>query len=421
MPKKPVKSGDGVRSKKSSQFKCVTHVKERHNQPLFGVAFNPDIQTRGQYVFAVCGSNRVSVYEASDDGSLNIIYSFSDPETDEVFYSCCWSFEERSKDRVITEIDSFGQSRISSYDPLLIAAGARGIIRIINPMTMVNKNLKGHGLSINDLRIHPVDHNILMSVSKDHSIRLWNIKTSVCIAIFGGVEGHRDEVLSGDFHKLARKIITCGMDHSLKIWSLESDDVKKAIQESYKYDHIKSEKPFSTARIHFPNFTTRDIHRNYVDCVYWYGDFVLSKSCENSIVMWKAGKIDSELDTFLPKDKYVSDSTSTFIHEFELKESEIWFMRFSMDEEQRTIALGNMIGKTYVWDIDYDDFDDYTCEVLSHPKCTAPLRQTALSSDGHILICVADDATIWRWDRDVPQREDRTPSPPGSATNCNVS
>jgi polycomb protein EED len=374
--------------KKTFDYRFSCYAKESHGQSIFGVAFNQQLQDVQRYCFAVAGSNKVSIYECSKDGGIILKSTYTDPDKDETFYVVVWTYDP------------------DSMDALLLTAGGRGIIRIINPNNNKYRHLKGHGLAVNDLKIHPHDPNMLLSSSKDHSIRLWNLKTEVCIAIFGGVEGHRDEVLYADFHRTGSRIISSGMDHSLKIWSLESDQILTAMSQSYTYDHLKALKPFSTARVHFPNYTTRDIHRNYVDCVTWYGNFVLSKSCENSIVMWKPGKITQELDTFLPKNQIVSDASTTIIHQFDYTDGEIWYMRFSMDDEQRMMALGNMKGKAYVWDIDHEETEGYSHIILNHPKCTAAMRQTCLSNDGNILICVCDDSTIWRWDRTNIQNMD---------------
>ena len=48
--------------------------------------------------------------------------------------------------------------------------------------------------------------------------------------------------------------------------------------------------------------------------------------------------------------------------------------------------------------------------VLQHSKCTQAIRQTALSNDGSILICVSDGATIWRWDREQSDGKDEVRS-----------
>lgn len=137
------------------------------------------------------------------------------------------------------------------------------------------------------------------------------------------------------------------------MWRLDTDSIEKAIADSYMFNSTSSSvtaagvangkgegnrkentcRPFPTVLENFPAFNTRDIHCNYVDCVHWFGDFVVSKSCENSIVCWKPGRLGSNLI----KKKANNSDPVTVIHRFDYKECDIWFMRFSLDSSQMVI------------------------------------------------------------------------------------
>lgn len=310
---------------------------------LYGVQMNPYLQNQ-QFIFAAVGQRRATVYECEANGSIVLRQTYLDSSKAENFFCCCWSYS----------IDSHKPHQ--AQDHLLILAGQLGIIRIISikHMTCI-KTLRGHGNSINELKTHPKDQNLILSASKDHSIRLWNIYTETCVAIFSGIEGHRDEVLSADFHLSTTFIISAGMDHALKIWRLDSPKMKRAIKDSYYYDY-RTRQPFKIAKDTFPVFTTRNIHRNYVDSVSWYGNFVLSKSCENAIVLWKPGKLEKVEDIELSMmNNYSTDQTATVLHKFECSNNDIWFIRLSLDERKRFLSVGNLIGVVYVWKLDEED------------------------------------------------------------------
>ena len=94
------------------------------------------------------------------------------------------------------------------------------------------------------------------------------------------------KVLSCDFRPDGDYVASCGMDHSILVWDIQSPRAKLAFEAARVFKLHASDSPFPTVTLP-PVFSTRDVHSNYIDCVRWFGDFLLSKSCENEIKVWE--------------------------------------------------------------------------------------------------------------------------------------
>ncbi|KAH8055569.1 hypothetical protein JL720_14314 [Aureococcus anophagefferens] len=119
----------------------------------------------------------------------------------------------------------------------------------------------------------------------DESVRLWNARTAVCVAVFAGDRGHRDEVLSVDAHLTGAVFCSAGMDNTVKVWQLDAPAVVAAAARSHEAPRPRDGRPFATVFQQFPAFSSAAVHANYVDCALG-GSLLLSKSTGNAVAMW---------------------------------------------------------------------------------------------------------------------------------------
>lgn len=232
---------------------------------LYDVQFYPYTPPGVDPVFAVTGGRQTFVCRPvlERDNSVEVLREFLDEDEDLILNSLVWSQD------------------LYRGDPLLCVAGSpSSIIRVLNVRTgKLVRSLTGHGAAINDLAISPLSPAILASASEDHSIRIWHLDPKYskqpCPVICSGREGHRDRVLSVSFHHTGKYLLSGGMDSAVKLWAIpELPD-----------EHTGSDK---VNIIHYPHFSSTEIHSDMVDCVLFYGDLILSRAAkENQIILWK--------------------------------------------------------------------------------------------------------------------------------------
>mmetsp|Transcript_27517 Transcript_27517/g.65182 ORF Transcript_27517/g.65182 Transcript_27517/m.65182 type:complete len:392 (-) Transcript_27517:292-1467(-) len=364
---------------KPKSWKFASKVAEAHKAPMYCISFN-FIDPRQKDLFATVGKNQATVYRCKDDGDMEPIQVYLDDDESEEFFTCAWTINRETGSLI------------------LLLGGQKRFVRAVdlNEGNSVHTFI-GHGNAINDIKVHPTQPELFLTASKDESLRLWNLQSKTCLIVFHGDGGHRNEVLSIDFHPREPEIFaSCGMDNMVKIWSYKG--LKSAVDESFHWNSRRG--AFPTRFVHYPEFSSSKVHGNYVDCVRWLGDLILSKSVDNRILLWR-------VDLSQRQSKPNSLNNVQYLQEYNFSGADIWFIRFSLDYWYQFMAVGNRTGKVFVYDI----FESTSClQKLTAPGLKCPVRQTAVSFDGKTILCSCEDSSIYRWDAVRYQRDgdDRT-------------
>ncbi|PSS25870.1 hypothetical protein M430DRAFT_134729 [Amorphotheca resinae ATCC 22711] len=328
---------------------------------FWSVKFYPYTEPGVDPVFAAVGGKHILVCRlpstAKEGTSIEVIQSVLDEEPDSDHFACVWT-----KD-------------LSTGTPLLCVAGDNAKILIINALTgQLHRTLAGHGGAINDLAISPINPQILASASDDLTVRIWSLdpahEKEPCAAILAG-DGHREKVLTISFHVSGRYLLSGGVDHIINLWVLpEFPDSNTGTNKA--------------TRIHYPHFSTSEVHSGIVDCVAFHNDLILSKCHdEECIVLWAISGFssanpppsplsaptthDSARDT---RSAFTSPTSNpntlqyTRLLQFAVPDSNIMFMRFGLYPGSATsnpvLAMCNTASKVFFWDLarleEYHDF-----------------------------------------------------------------
>lgn len=248
-------------------------------------------------------------------------------------------------------------------DIYCVVAGDVPVIYAINLLEGKELNhFIGHRNEIYDLVFHPKKKEILLSSSKDCTVRLWNILKGEQISIFGGPDSHQAEVLSVDWHCEGSLFVSGSVDNCIKIY-----EINEAIEEKIQLS-LEGKKKVKTHIKNKPLFSCSEVHNNYVDCVKFNGNFIISKSVDGIIKEWLP-MFDEERNYYFLINTYIYKVTE-----------KIFYIKFFFDLHLSKIIIANELGTGFVFNINSTEkfeTNDYY-HFSNTPSVTVQIKQGVL-------------------------------------------
>ncbi|TPX06981.1 uncharacterized protein E0L32_011126 [Thyridium curvatum] len=327
---------------------------------FFDVKFYPYNPVGSNPIFAAVSKKHVVVCRLSstkekDVNPCELLKVIRDDDEEALNCSCTWTKDAATE---------------TAY---LCVAGRDAKVKVYNVREgKLVTTLVGHGGEINDLATSPANPQLIASASDDTTVRIWSLAAEhakqPCVCLLGG-EGHSWNLLSVAFHDSGRYVLSAGHDQIINLWTIPD---------------IPSKHMDTPMVVHYPHFSTSEIHSGLIDCVAFYGDCILSRAChEECIVLWRIEGFSSEdpppspdiaptahdtskltRSAFTPLTSPSGQAQYTRLMQFHTPGCGVqFFMRFSMlhvPGQHPVLGFCNAQSKIFFWDMarftTYHDF-----------------------------------------------------------------
>ncbi|KAJ2706431.1 hypothetical protein FB645_001576 [Coemansia sp. IMI 203386] len=246
----------------------------------------------------------------------------------------------------------------SSDDAIFAVAGDDCNVHIISlAWTREIRILKGHGGAIVDLQPHPTDSRLLLSVSKDQTMRIWSVASGECLCVYS------HEATAARFHPEGAFFVTGTASGDVRRWPIP--DLSTEPLEAHRL--VVSDSSLIVAG--------KKTSGSAIDCLRFAKGSLLVKNSSGRIEYWN-----------LDLDK--------LIRAFGIRNHGFLVSRFDVSYDDEYMCAGNSRGEVYIYGIE----SGKTVARLAHKRSVKPVTCCLFSRDCRSVIYAGEGGFVWRYD-----------------------